>query len=67
MVFAIKAQDSLVTSKPVSGFWQFQIYRHLEADTEQMRCDEGICSALIDDSYIGFVESRFARGMQAGI
>ncbi|MGB2210261.1 MAG: ComEC/Rec2 family competence protein, partial [Candidatus Puniceispirillaceae bacterium] len=54
-IFAIKAQDSLVTSKPVSGFWQFQIYRHLgAANAEQMRCDEGICSALIDDSYIDF-------------
>ncbi|MGB1982516.1 MAG: ComEC/Rec2 family competence protein [Candidatus Puniceispirillaceae bacterium] len=64
-IFAIKAQDSLVTSKPVSGFWQFQIYRHLgAANAEQMRCDEGICSALIDDSYIGFVESRF--GLTAG-
>ena len=64
-IFAIKAQDSLVTSKPVSGFWQFQIYRHLgAANAEQMRCNEGICSALIDDSYIGFVESRF--GLTAG-
>ncbi len=65
IVFAIRSQDGLVSSKPVSGFWQFQIYRHLGAEqADQMQCNNGLCSALIEDSYIGFIENRF--GLTAG-